>query len=80
MLGGGLLLFWQVDRMEKFFFARVEVSIFLKADITDEQRSALDAELRADPLVAGRSTYESKEQAYENFSSCTGTRPTWSSR
>ena len=21
MLGGGILLFWQVDRMEKFFFA-----------------------------------------------------------
>jgi len=26
MLGGGILLFWQVDRMEKFFFARVEVT------------------------------------------------------
>lgn len=68
MLGGGILLFWQVDRMEKFFFARVEVSIFLKADITDEQRSALDGELRADPLVAqGGVTYESREEAYENF-------------
>jgi cell division transport system permease protein len=68
MLGGGLLLFWQVDRMEKFFFARVEVSIFLKADITDEQRSALDQELRADPLVATNGvTYESREEAYNNF-------------
>jgi cell division transport system permease protein len=68
MLGGGILLFWQVDRMEKFFFARVEVSIFLKADITDEQRSALDGELRADPLVAKDGvTYESREEAYENF-------------
>jgi cell division transport system permease protein len=68
MLGGGILLFWQVDRMEKFFFARVEVSIFLKADITDEQRSALDQELRADPLVASNGvTYESREEAYNNF-------------
>ena len=68
MLGGGILLFWQVDRMEKFFFARVEVSIFLKADITDEQRSALDQELRADPLVATNGvTYESREEAYNNF-------------
>jgi cell division transport system permease protein len=66
MLGGGLLLFWQIDRMEKFFFARVEVSIFLKADITADQRSALDGELRADPLV-DNVEYESKEQAYENF-------------
>jgi len=67
-LGGGILLFWQVDRMEKFFFARVEVSIFLKADITDEQRSALDQELRADPLVATNGvTYESREEAYNNF-------------
>ena len=68
MLGGGILLFWQVDRMEKFFFARVEVSIFLKADITDEQRSSLDQELRADPLVATNGvTYESREEAYNNF-------------
>jgi cell division transport system permease protein len=68
MLGGGILLFWQVDRMEKFFFARVEVSIFLKADITEEQRSALDQELRADPLVATNGvTYESREEAYNNF-------------
>jgi len=68
MLGGGILLFWQVDRMEKFFFARVEVSIFLKADVTDEQRSALDSELRGDPLVAKNGvTYESREEAYNNF-------------
>lgn len=66
MLGGGLLLFWQVDRMERFFFARVEVSIFLKADVTGEQRDALGNELRADPLV-DNVEYESKEQAYENF-------------
>jgi cell division transport system permease protein len=66
MLGGGLLLFWQVDRMEKFFFARVEVSIFLKADVTEEQRTALDGELRGDPLV-DEVTYESREEAYNNF-------------
>jgi cell division transport system permease protein len=66
MLGGGLVLFWQVDRMEKFFFARVEVSIFLKADITEEQRTALDGELRGDPLVDSVE-YESKKQAYDNF-------------
>ena len=66
MLGGGILLFWQVDRMEKFFFARVEVSIFLKADVTDDQRSALDSALRGDSLV-DQVTYESKEEAYNNF-------------
>jgi cell division transport system permease protein len=66
MLGGGLMLFWQIDRMETFFFARVEVSIFLKADITTEQRTALDEELRADPLVDSVE-YESKQQAYDNF-------------
>jgi cell division transport system permease protein len=66
MLGGGILLFWQVDRMEQFFFARVEVSIFLKADITDEQRAALNDELNADSLV-DEVTYESQEEAYNNF-------------
>ena len=68
MLGGGILLFWQVDRMEKFFFARVEVSIFLKADITEEQRNSWSRALRADPLVATNGvTYESREEAYNNF-------------
>jgi cell division transport system permease protein len=42
------------------------VSIFLKADVTDEQRSSLDGELRADPLVQ-EVTYESRNEAYENF-------------
>src|SRR5688572_12833240 len=66
MLGAGILLFWQVDQMERFFYAKVEVSIFLTADVTEEQRNALSAELEADPLVQ-KVEYESREQAYENF-------------
>src|SRR3712207_6061285 len=66
MLGAGILLFWQVDQMEKFFYAKVEVSIFLKADVTEEQRNALSTELKSDPLVQ-TVIYESREEAYANF-------------
>jgi cell division transport system permease protein len=66
MLGAGILLFWQVDQMKDFFYAKVEVSIFLKADVTEEQRNALSADLKNDPLVQ-TVIYESKEEAYANF-------------
>jgi len=66
MLGAGVLLFWQVNSMKDFFYAKVEVSIFLKGDVTAEQRDGLQNDLKADPLV--QSVYhETKEQAYTNF-------------
>jgi cell division transport system permease protein len=66
MLGASVLLYWQVGQMKEFFYDKIEVSIFLKSDITDAQRTAIDDALKQDPLVK---TYfhESKEQAYENF-------------
>jgi len=66
MLGASLLLYTQVNNMEKIFFTKVEVSIFLKVDVTQCQRDALKAELTADPLVQ-RVTYISQEEAYKQF-------------
>src|SRR3954463_8017727 len=66
MLGASLLLYTQVNNMEKIFFTKVEVSIFLKVDVTQGQRDALKAELTADPLVQ-RVTYISQEEAYKQF-------------
>jgi cell division protein FtsX len=43
-----------------------DVSIFLRADITDAQRAALQAALRADPVVQGLQ-YESRDAAYQKF-------------
>jgi cell division transport system permease protein len=66
MLGASLLLYAQVNNMEKIFFTKVEVSIFLKVDVTQGQRDALTAELKGDPLVQ-RVTYISQQQAFEQF-------------
>jgi cell division transport system permease protein len=66
MLGAGVLTFWQVNSMKDFFYAKVEVSIFLKVDVTDEQRDGLQKELTSDPLVQSVH-HETKEQAYANF-------------
>lgn len=66
MLGASLLLYLQVDKMKDFYYQEVEVSIYLNGDITPEQRTAIDTELKADPLVR-EYAYESKEQAYDNF-------------
>ncbi|MET7393536.1 permease-like cell division protein FtsX [Dactylosporangium sp. NPDC005572] len=66
MLGASLLLFFQVDKMENFFYQRVEVSVFLKVDVTDEQRTNLKSAIESNPLVK-TAEYESKKQAWERF-------------
>jgi cell division transport system permease protein len=52
--------------MKNFYYSKIQVSIFLKADITDVQRTSLDVALKADPLVKDH-FYESKAQAYTRF-------------
>src|SRR3954453_8999159 len=66
MLGASLLLYLQVNDMRDFYYDKIEVSIFLKADITQDQRSSLQADLEHDALVQSV-IYESKEQAYQRF-------------
>jgi cell division transport system permease protein len=66
MFGASLLLYWQVQRVEDFYYTKVEVSIFLKPDVTQEQRTALQSDLESDPLVL-HSIYESKDVAWSRF-------------
>jgi cell division transport system permease protein len=66
MLGASLLLYLQVNDMRDFYYDKIEVSIFLKADITQDQRSSLQTDLEHDALVQSV-IYESKEQAYQRF-------------
>jgi cell division transport system permease protein len=66
MLGASVLLYWQVNSMKSFFYDKVEVSIFLKNDVTDEQRSSLKADLAGDPLVQNV-IYESRDTAWQRF-------------
>jgi cell division transport system permease protein len=74
MLGASLLMFLQVDKMKEFYYSQVEVSIYLKNDVTPEQRSDLENKLKADGLVE-KYIYETKEQAYENFKKMFGDAP-----
>ncbi|HEX6499892.1 MAG TPA: permease-like cell division protein FtsX [Micromonosporaceae bacterium] len=66
MLGASVVLFLQVNSMKDYYYDKVEVSIFLKNDVTDEQRTALKNALDGDPLVKSV-FHESKEEAYDKF-------------
>jgi cell division transport system permease protein len=66
MLGASVLMYMQVDRMKDFYYGEIEVSIFLSAEVTDAQRTSLDAALQSNPLVQEK-TYESKEDAFKKF-------------
>jgi cell division transport system permease protein len=66
MLGASLLLYMQVNSMKSFFYDKIEVSIFLKNDVTEAQRTQLQGDLRADSLVQNV-IYESREVAWQRF-------------
>jgi cell division transport system permease protein len=66
MLGASLLLFLQVNSMKNFFYDKIEVSIFLKSDVTEAQRTSLQGDLRGDSLVQNV-IYESREVAWQRF-------------
>jgi cell division transport system permease protein len=66
MLGASLLLFFQVGKMEDFFYQRVEVSVFLKADVTDDQRNNIESALKSNALVKSYD-HETKDAAWKRF-------------
>ncbi|HEY0698403.1 MAG TPA: permease-like cell division protein FtsX, partial [Micromonospora sp.] len=66
MLGASGLMYLQVNSMKDQYYEDIEVSIFLDAEVTEAQRSSLDAALKSDPLVK-RVVYESKDDAYNKF-------------
>ncbi len=66
MLGASVLMLMQVNNMKVFFYDKIQVSIFLKKDVSPDQRTAIESALKSDPLVK-EYTHETKEQAYENF-------------
>ena len=66
MLGASVLLYMQVDQMKNYYYGEIEVSIFLRSDVTDAQRSAIDQQIGSNPLVANK-TYESREEAFARF-------------
>ena len=66
MFGMSLMLRNQINVMKGYWYGKVEVSIFLASNVTQEQRTQLQAELEAMPDV-DQVFYESKQQAYTRF-------------
>jgi cell division transport system permease protein len=66
LLGAGGLILAEVGKMKDLFYYKLEVSIFLKSDVTSAQRDALRTRLAKDPLVRDV-FYETKDEAYKRF-------------
>jgi len=66
MLGASVLMYMQVDQMKNFYYGKVEVSIFLRQDVSEPQSAAIDKAIEANPLVLNRE-FETQAQAFEKF-------------
>jgi cell division transport system permease protein len=64
--GAGLLVARQIGEMKELYYDKLEVSIYLKDNITAPQRDTLTAQLQSSPEIADYQ-YLTKEQAYERF-------------
>jgi cell division transport system permease protein len=64
LVGGALLLRQGVDRATLQWKGGVEMNIFLDPDVTDQQRGAVEAKLKAAPEVK-RYSYVDQQGAYE---------------
>jgi len=66
LFGMSLMVRNQVNLMKGFWTGKIEVSIYLRDDVTQPQRDQLGAELSAMPEVE-RVIFESREEAYQRF-------------
>jgi cell division transport system permease protein len=66
LFGMSLMVRNQVNLMKGFWTGKIEVSIYLRNDVTQPQRDQLGAELSAMPEVE-RVIFESREEAYRRF-------------
>jgi cell division transport system permease protein len=66
LMGTGLLIAGMISDMKEIYYDKVQVSIFLADDITEEQRTAIQSKLEESPEVKSY-LYESKEEAYARF-------------
>ncbi|MEV1333315.1 permease-like cell division protein FtsX [Micromonospora costi] len=66
MLGASGLMYRQVDDMKDLYYKNIQVSIFLTQEVSEQQRTDLDAKLKSDPLVK-EVLYVNKDEAYKRF-------------
>jgi cell division transport system permease protein len=66
LMGTGLLIAGMINEMKGIYYDKVQVSIFLSDEVTDEQRAAI--ETRLDESVEVKNyIHETKEEAYARF-------------
>jgi cell division transport system permease protein len=66
LMGTGLLIAGMISDMKAIYYDKVQVSIFLADTVTEEQRAAVETQLKASPEVKSY-IYESKDEAYKRF-------------
>src|SRR5690349_15094407 len=66
MLGASVLMYMQVDQMKTYYYGEIEVSIFLREDVSEAQRAAITQAIDTNELVASKE-YETRQQAFEKF-------------
>ena len=66
LMGTGILIAGMISHMKEIYYDKVQVSIFLADDVTDEQRAAIETELK-DSAEVKSYIYESKDEAYQRF-------------
>ena len=66
LMGTGLLIAGMISDMKDIFYDKVQVSIFLADDVTEEQRAAIETQLSSSSEVKSF-VYENKDEAYERF-------------
>ena len=66
MLGASVLMYLQVDQMKTYYYGEIQVSIFLREDVSEAQRTAINQAIDTDPLVLSK-TYETRAEAFEKF-------------
>jgi cell division transport system permease protein len=66
LMGTGLLIAGMITDMKAIYYDKVQVSIFLADNVTPEQRSAIEQQLKSSSEVKSY-IYESKDEAYKRF-------------
>ncbi len=75
LLGGVIVLGHIVSNVVGKWEGKVELNVFLRDDISDTQKATLDQAIKAMPEVASN-TYDSKQQAYEEYKTMFAGSPT----
>ncbi|MDT7538552.1 MAG: cell division transport system permease protein [Actinomycetota bacterium] len=66
LLGAALILRSEISKMEAYYYTKIEVSVFLTDDVSDQQRTDIDTALHALPVVRDV-TYETKAEALRRY-------------